>query len=278
MHFTFGRFDCHILSDGVFRIDGGTVFGVVPRAIWRKIMPPDDLNRVPLEINCLLIRTPEAVVLVETGIGGKLPEKDRRHHDFTEGALLAELAKAGYRPEDVDVVVNTHLHFDHCGGNTLQVAGELRPTFPKARYVVQRREWDDATHPDALTSAGYDPRDFLPLEEAGRLQLIDGAVEVAPGVVCEWTGGHSRGHQLVVARSLGETVCFPGDIMPGAAWVRPNWITAYDLNPTETFAAKVKLLDEACAGRWLMAWDHDRQPLARIEKQNERYVAIPAAL
>ena len=286
MHFTLGRFDCHILSDGVFWIDGGTVFGVVPKAMWRKMTPVDDENRVPLALNCLLIRTPDALVLVETGIGTKLGEKDRLRHRFTEGALVAELAKIGVKPADVDVVINTHLHFDHCGGNTIRACpealrgegGELRPTFPKAKYVVQKHEWDDATHPDGLTASGYDPADFSAIEEAGQLHLVDGTVEVVPGVLCQRTGGHTPGHQMVLARSLGETVCFPGDIMPGTMWVRPNYITAYDLNQAETYAAKVKLLDEAHAGRWLMAWGHDgREPLSRIEKKDDRYAAIPAA-
>lgn len=279
MHFTLGRFDCHILSDGVFWIDGGTVFGVVPKAIWRKLTPVDDENRVPLALHSLVLRTPDALVLVETGIGSKLGEKDRLHHRFTEGTLIAELAKIGVTPADVDVVINTHLHFDHCGGDTVRQGGDLLPTFPKAKYVVQKREWDDATHPDGLTAAGYDPADFLAIEQAGQLHLVDGTVEVVPGVICQRTGGHTSGHQMVLARSLGQTVCLPGDIMPGTMWVRPNWITAYDLNLVETYAAKVRLLDEAHAGRWLMAWGHDgREPLSRIEKKDDRYAAVAAAL
>lgn len=277
MHFTLGRFDCRVVSDGVFWIDGGTVFGVVPKAIWQKLIVCDAENRIPVALNSLLVRTPDALVLIETGIGTKLGEKDRLHHKFTEGTLVPELAKLGVAPEDVDVVINTHLHFDHCGGNTLRAGGELRPTFPKAQVVVQSREWDDATHPDGLTAAGYDPADFVPVEEAGLLRLVDGASEAVPGVVCRRTGGHTPGHQMVLLHSGGETACFPGDIMPGTAWVKPNYITAYDLNPLETFAAKANLLEEAHAGRWLIAWGHDgREPLSRIEKKGDRFVAVPA--
>jgi glyoxylase-like metal-dependent hydrolase (beta-lactamase superfamily II) len=277
MHFTLGRFDCHLISDGDFWIDGGTAFGVVPKAMWQKWMAPDAENRVPLALNCLVVRTPDALVLVETGIGSKLGEKDRLHHRFTKGVLLSELAKAGFAPADFDLVINTHLHFDHAGGNTFRAGDELRTTFPRAKYVAQRREWDDATHPDGLTAAGYDSDDFLPVEEAGQLTLVDGTVEVAPGVVVEWTGGHSRGHQMIVLRSRGETACFPGDIMPGPAWVRPSFITAYDLNQIETYAAKLRLLDEAHAGRWLMVWGHDgHQPLSRITKNGDRYEAVAA--
>ena len=276
MHFTLGHFHLDVVSDGTFWIDGGTVFGVVPRVIWEKLSPPDERNRIPLALKSLLIRTPEALVLVETGIGTKLSARDQKHHNFGRGTLVAELAEIGVRPEDVDFVIDTHLHFDHCGGNTVLEGGTPRPTFPRAKYVIQKREWEDATHADGLTQAGYDPADFAVLAETGQLRLIDGDVEIVPGVTCRLTGGHTRGHQMVLVHSHGLTACYPGDVMLSTMHIKPNYITAYDLSQERTYAVKVKLIEEACEGRWVIVWGHDpKEWLSRLEKRDDKVVAVP---
>jgi len=151
------------------------------------------------------------------------------------------------------------------------------PTFPKATYVVQRSEWDDAMHPDGLTSAGYDPDDFAVLDATGQLRLVEGTEEVVSGVTCVHTGGHSRGHQMVLVQSSGRTCCYPGDIMFTTMHVKPNWISAYDLNQEQTWRAKVKLLDDARAGGWLMCWGHESTPtLSTLKEEAGRIVAVPA--
>ena len=179
-------------------------------------------------------------------------------------------------PADIDVVIDTHLHFDHCGWNTVREGGALRTTFPKARYTLQEIEWRDATHPTPLTRGGYHPENILPLGTSGQLQLIHGDVEVVPGIECRLTGGHTPGHQLVMLRSEGKTACFAGDVMCSVHHVRPNYNTAYDLNQQQTYDCKVKLLEEAAEGRWLVVFLHESEtPVAFIEKRGDEYVARP---
>ena len=277
MQFRVGQFELGIVSDGLFRIDGGTMFGVVPRSIWGKLVDVDDLHRMELGLNSLVVRTPDALVLVETGIGTKLSEKACRFHAFREGTLVPELEKAGIRPGDVDFVILTHLHFDHVGGATARTESGPRPTFPNARYVIQKSEWLEAANPTGLTRAGYLDDDYLPIEKAGQLELIDGDVEITPGVTCRFTGGHTVGHQMVVVTSDGKTVCYPGDIMPTTLHVKPYYITSYDLNQKMTFEAKLALVAEACANDWLMAWGHDQhQPLSSLVTENGKVQATAA--
>jgi len=276
MHLTLGRFELDVVSDGTFRIDGGTLFGVVPRVLWEKLSPPDEQNRIALALKSLVVRTGKALVVVDTGLGTKLSAKARAFHNFGEGKLVEELGKIGVRPEDVDIVINTHLHFDHVGGNTVfDEERKPRPTFPKATYVVQRQEWEDATHADRLTRAGYHPEDFTVLAETGQLRLVDGDAEVTPGVRCRLTGGHTRGHQMVLVQSEGRTACYPGDVMPSTAHIKPNFITAYDLHQEKTYAVKVKLIDEAVEGGWAMVWGHDpKEWVSRLEKQDDKVLAV----
>src|SRR6185503_12901532 len=178
-----GRFQVEIFSDGIFRLDGGAMFGVVPKVLWEKQKPADELNRVAMDMNCLLIRDGTNVVLVETGAGPKLNEKQKRNFGVDEPPrLLSELARRGVRPDEVTLVINTHLHFDHAGGNTRRSADKVVATFPRASYVFQRLEWLDAISPNERTRGSYLPDDFAPLEETGKLELIDEAVEILPGI------------------------------------------------------------------------------------------------
>jgi glyoxylase-like metal-dependent hydrolase (beta-lactamase superfamily II) len=280
MHLRLGQFELDAVSDGQFWIDGGTIYGVVPRTMWEKLSPPDEQNRIALALKCLLVRTGEATVLVDTGIGNKLTEKERKRHNRGEGTLVAELAKIGVRPGDIDIVINTHLHFDHSGGNTVfDGQGKARPTFPKATYVVQKQEWEDATHADTLTRGGYHPDDFTVLAETGQLRLVEGDAEITPGIMVRLTGGHTQGHQMVLVQSEGLTACYPGDVMLSTGHIKPNFITAYDLHQEKTYAVKKQLIEEACKGRWVMVWGHDMNEWAsRLEKQEEKVVATPVRM
>ena len=268
-----GRYDVEIFSDGIFRLDGGAMFGVVPKVLWERAKPADEQNRVAMDMNCLLIRDGDGhVVLVETGAGPKLTDKQKRNFGIdTPPALLDELARRGVRPDEVTLVVNTHLHFDHAGGNTYRDGDVVVATFPRATYAVQRLEWDDATHPNERTRASYLPDDFAPLEAAGRLELLDGDDEPLPGLRVRRTQGHTRGTQTVHVSDGGATLLFSSDFMPDRHHLPLPWIPAQDLYPLDTLEAKRALLPRAVAEGWTVAFTHDVPRFGRIEETEGRY-------
>ena len=268
-----GPYDVEIFSDGVFRLDGGAMFGVVPKVLWEKTKPADELNRVAMDMNCLLIRDRGGhVVLVETGGGPKLTDKQKRNFGIEDPPLLLdELAKRGVRPDDVTAVINTHLHFDHAGGNTYRDGDRLIATFPRAAYVIQRDEWHDAVHSNERTRASYLPDDFVPLEAAGRLELVDGSVELLPGLWVERVKGHTRGTQTVRIETNGRTLYFSSDFMPDRHHLPLPWIPAQDLFPLDTLEAKRTILPRAADERWIVAFTHDVPRFGRIESVDGRY-------
>jgi glyoxylase-like metal-dependent hydrolase (beta-lactamase superfamily II) len=264
---TLGAFRIHALESGMLMLDGGAMFGVVPKPLWEKRIPADARNRIPLAMRCLLVETPDALVLVETGLGTK---EDERFADIygvdnapTAGAghpdRLQELvASLGFSADDVSVVVNTHLHFDHAGGNTWRDGeGRVRPSFPRAAYHVQRGEWEWAHLANERTQASYLPGNYEPLREAGQLRLLDGEAEVVPGVSVVCTPGHCPHHQSVLIASQGETACFLADVMPTFAHLPLPWIMGYDVEPLVTLESKRALLARAAAERWLLVSTHD---------------------
>jgi glyoxylase-like metal-dependent hydrolase (beta-lactamase superfamily II) len=268
-----GRYQVDIFSDGIFRLDGGSMFGIVPKVLWERVKPADERNRVAMDMNCLLIRDGMGhVAVVETGAGAKLSEKQRDIFGIDRPpALLDELARRGVRPDAVTLVVNTHLHFDHAGGNTYRDGEALVATFPRASYVFQRTEWEDATHPNERTRGSYFDDDYRPLEAAGRLELVDGTAEVLPGVWVERVPGHTRGTQTVRIAADGETVYFTSDFLPDRHHLPLPWIPAFDLYPLDTLEAKRSLLPRAADERWIVAFTHDLPRFGRIEAAEGRY-------
>jgi glyoxylase-like metal-dependent hydrolase (beta-lactamase superfamily II) len=257
-----GSLDLRILSDGTFYQDAGAVFGVVPRTSWEPVVEQvDDQNRMPLALNCLLVRSHDKLVLIETGVGDKDGAR-RQATPLEEGNLVGELATLGVRREDVDVVINTHLHADHCGWNTRRLeTGELVPTFPRARYLIQRGEWQEATHPNERTRATYLAENVVPLEDAGVLELIDGDVAVTPEVTIIPSHGHTADHASVVLTSGGETALYIGDIVQHEVQLeRTAWVSAFDVLPLVSMETKKRLVERAIRERALVVSVHCAYP------------------
>jgi glyoxylase-like metal-dependent hydrolase (beta-lactamase superfamily II) len=261
-----GDFTLHALESGTQRLDGGAMFGVVPKPLWEKRIPADARNRIPLGLRCLLVETPDQLVLIETGLGNKENEKFRDIYGVDNAAsddrypdrLQELIAQAGFSPADVGVVIDTHLHFDHAGGNTFRDAeGQVRVSFPNARYHVQRGEWEWAHRTNERTSASYLPDNYEPVMAAGQLELVEGDVEIVPGISVYRTPGHCPHHQSVLVRSGGETACFLADVIPTFAHLPLPWIMGYDVEPLVTLESKRTLLRRAVDERWLLVSTHD---------------------
>jgi glyoxylase-like metal-dependent hydrolase (beta-lactamase superfamily II) len=254
-----GAWQLDTINGGRFRIDGGVLFGLVPKTLWGSLVQADARNRVDCGNRCVLARDGRHTVLIDTGCGTKYLPLDRKFYAIEDGdPLLEDLATLGVRPEDVDTVLLTHLHFDHVGGATrYDQQGQLVPTFPKARYLVSRIEWEDATIGGPELQTAYSLDNLLPLVERGQLVLLDDDPAIVPGLTAICTGGHTRGHLAVKFSSAGQTAFFIGDLCPTTAHLRRMWCTAYDVYPLETRRRKPVLLDEAAKRRWLVLWNHD---------------------
>jgi glyoxylase-like metal-dependent hydrolase (beta-lactamase superfamily II) len=257
-----GSFKLHVLEAGGQRLDGGAMFGVVPKPLWQKRIPADERNRIPLALRCLLVETPNALVLIDNGVGNKESEKFHEIYGIENAGspsrLETALQAAGFQPDDVDVVIDTHLHFDHAGGNTQRSDdGRIQLSFPKARYVVQRGEWDYAHWRNERIQASYLPHNYDPVFEAGVLDLVDGETRILPGIDVLPTPGHTPHHQSVIIKSDDEVACFLADVMPTSAHLPLPWIMAYDVEPLVTLESKRKLLARARAEHWLLIFEHD---------------------
>ncbi len=252
----FGSFELHALSDGTFALDGGQMFGVVPKALWEKRSPADGRNRIRLGLTCLLVRTGRQNVLIETGIGDKFDAKYTDIYGVEHpSTLLDGLQKLGVEPENIDVVINTHLHFDHCGWNTRRQDGGVVPTFPRARYFVQRGEWEHALHPTERDRASYVDEFFRPAE--GQTEFLDGDREILPGIRVEVVPGHTRHLQCVRVESQGQSAYFVSDLVPTRVHLPFPWIMSFDLYPMETLANKKRLLPELAREEALIVFPHD---------------------
>jgi glyoxylase-like metal-dependent hydrolase (beta-lactamase superfamily II) len=282
--FTVGNLKCHTLEAGLQRLDGGAMFGVVPKPLWERQIAPDERNRIPLAMRCLLVEHPDGLVLIDTGAGNKDDAKFRDIYGIentgVRGATQLEdaLAAAGFSPGDVKLVINTHLHFDHAGGNTLvgepggpehadqadgfapdQSPAAVLPrlAFPNATYCVQRGELEFARHTNERTRASYLPPNFEPVATAGRWRLLDGDVDVVPGISVRVTPGHVPWHQVVLVKDRGETSAFVGDLLATASHLPLPYIMGYDLEPLRTLESKRSFLRDALTGSWRVVFEHD---------------------
>ncbi len=273
---TLGDLRIHTLEAGLQWLDGGAMFGVVPKPLWQRRIEPDDRNRIPLALRCLLVEHPDALILVDTGVGNKEDEKFREIYGIdNEGSptrLEDAIRDAGHEPADVDVVISTHLHFDHAGGNTVRVGDEVRPSFPRARYHVQHGEFEFAHLRNERIRASYQLRNIDPVQEAGLWTLADGPTEVLPGIRVVPTPGHTPHHQSVVVESAGETACFLADLVPTTAHLPLPWIMGYDVEPLVTLESKRELLGTAREEEWLLIFEHDPlTPWGRLVRDQERF-------
>ena len=261
-----GRLRVHTIQAGGQKLDGGAMFGIVPKSLWERRIPPDERNRIQLGMRCLAIEHESGIVLVDTGAGNKETSK---FHDIygienagAGGRTLLEdgLAQVGVRPEDVAIVIDTHLHFDHAGGNTyVDGGGAVQRTFPNARYVVQRGEWVYATHTNERTAGSYFPHNFAPIIDADRFDFVDGEREIVYGIRVIPTPGHTPFHQSVLIESDGETAFYPADLVPTASHLPLPWIMGYDVEPLVTLETKRRVWAEAAAEGWTVMFEHDAE-------------------
>ena len=257
-----GAWTIHAIQAGGQKLDGGAMFGVVPKTLWERRIPADARNRIPLGMRCLLVEHERELVLIDTGAGNK---EDAKFVDIycienagSPTALEDGVRAAGFTPEQVTVVINTHLHFDHAGGNTvIDAEGALRPAFPNARYVVQAGEYAFAMKANERTAASYFPRNYQPLLESGQMELVEGDREIVAGISALRTPGHTPHHQSVLLHSAGETACYFGDVVPTAAHLPLPWIMGYDVEPLVTLESKRWVLDRARREEWLVMFEHD---------------------
>jgi glyoxylase-like metal-dependent hydrolase (beta-lactamase superfamily II) len=260
-----GDFELTALSDGIYNLDGGALFGIVPKVLWSKRVAADEKNLVPVGLNSVLVRTGEKNVLIETGIGNKLPAKMVEIYG-QPAELLDNLGATRVSPDDIDIVINTHLHFDHCGWNTVRQNGAITPTFPKAKYYVQEGEWKHA-HEGQRDSVSYLHENYDPLFESGRMRLLKGTREIVPGISVEVFPGHTRDMQAVIIQSQGKTACYISDLIPTSAHVEVNWVMSFDLYPLETIESRKRYYSRAIPENWLTMFTHDPEmPWAHVQR------------
>lgn len=274
----FGDYRIEIVPDTEFRLDGGAMFGVIPRVLWERAAPPDEQNRIRMASNCLFVETPTEKILIETGMGEKWTEKQIKIFGVSRQKPFAEslLEKTGYKPEEISIVVNTHLHFDHCGGNTIfNGAGEIVPAFPNARYFVSENEFNHATDPSERDRASYISDNWEILEKSGQLELKPAVYEVISGLTMTEMRGHNGTMQTVKIESADQTLYNFSDLIPTRAHLPLPWIMGYDLFPLETLENKKRLLPQALKENWLCWFYHDFDaPLCRLTEVDGKLQSI----
>ncbi len=279
-----GSWTVHAIQAGGQMLDGGAMFGVVPKPLWERRIPADARNRIPMGMRCLLIEHDAGLILIDTGAGNKETEKFYDIYGIEKAggedrtALEAGIRAAGHRPEDVSLVINSHLHFDHGGGNTYRDAdGSVRLSLPNARYVVQRGEYEFATHTNERTAASYFPHNFVPVHEAGRFDLVEGEREIVRGITVVPTPGHVPFHQGILIESGGERAFYLADLVPTTAHLPLPWIMGYDLEPLVTLETKRRILERAMKEQWLVIFEHDAtNAWGRVGHDGKSYAFRPA--
>jgi len=273
-----GDFEIHLLVAGGWHPDGGTMYGVVPKVLWERQKPANERNQITAACVGVIVRHHGRVIVCETGIGTKLDQKRAQRDGVWEPeGLLTNLRRLAIRPDEVDIVVSTHLHWDHAGGFTRRAAGGgLELTFPKAKHFIQKVEWDFALDPDPRSQAGYIADDFTPVADAGLAEFLEGEAEVAPGLTLRLTGGHTPGHQLVVFHASDDLACVvTGDLVGTVPHLRLPWTMAADLDALRVLAEKAKLLEEAAQHRWLLVLSHESQSPAGYLEPDGRWTPEP---
>jgi glyoxylase-like metal-dependent hydrolase (beta-lactamase superfamily II) len=275
-----GDFEITLVRAGFYWWDGGAMFGVVPKTLWSRHFAADEWNRVRLGFNCYVVRTGDHCILIETGAGDKPDHKARERMHLPDAAPVLPEILAGQEidPESIDIVINTHLHFDHCGGNTFLLKGVAHPAFPRARFYTRRGEWEHAHERHVRDRVSYIDANYDPLLENGQMHLLDADLEVAPGIEMKLAPGHNRDMMVVTASSNGQTFCFFSDLIPTAAHVTPSWVAAFDLFPLEAIDNKTRWLKQAVDGQWICGFAHEPDvAFARITKKDQSFTAAPCA-
>jgi len=271
-----GKFQVDVFVENRSYVDGGMMFGVVPKKIWAKDIEVSSDNLVAMDTNIFVIRTGEKTLIVDTGLGDMLTGRQRKMYGITEPSNMDKgLSNLGLGPEDIDYVIQTHLHLDHVGGAVIDDGhGKPVPRFPRATYVAQRIEWNAGNNPDDRSFAAYDRTKFLPLHDSGQLQLIDGNTDLLPGIKLVLTGGHTLGHQGVIVESEGERLLLFADIVPMSTHLRPAYVSSADLFPLDTIKIKKELLPEIVEQGWYLGFDHDIEiKVARIVDTGKKLAA-----
>jgi glyoxylase-like metal-dependent hydrolase (beta-lactamase superfamily II) len=272
-----GEFELTIVSDGTYYLDGGAFFGIIPKVMWERKVKADEKNRVVTGLNSVLIRGGKKTVLIETGIGNKIPEKMAKIY-APQAKLLENLHAAGAAPEQIDIVINTHLHFDHCGWNTVREGDRVRATFPNAKYYVQEGEWRHGVEQHIRDRVSYIGDNYDPLIKNGQMELLNGGREIVPGISVKVYPGHTRNMQAVIIESGGQKACYISDLIPTAAHLDPVWVMSYDLFPLETIENKQRFYEDAIPQKWLVIFTHDHfTPWAYVEREGEKITAKPVA-
>ncbi len=274
---TLGDFELTVVSDGTYFLDGGALFGVVPKTMWSKKVTPDEQNRLDAGLNSLLARTGEKNILIETGIGNKLSDKLVQIYK-QPAKLLDSLHAAGVAPEDIDIVINTHLHFDHCGWNTMRRGDQVVATFPNAKYYVQRQEWEHGRLQLERDAISYMSANYDPLIESGQMVLLNGDLELSPGISVKVFPGHTANMQAVIVESGDKKACYISDLIPTSNHLDVTWVMAFDLFPLETIESRKKYYAQAIPERWLTVFTHDDQtPWGYVERGERGRLALKPA-
>lgn len=269
---TLGDFELTSFSDGTYVLDGGAFFGVIPKIMWSRKMVADEQNRVTSGLNSLVVqmdtpRTGKQTILIETGMGNKLADRMVKFYG-QPAKLLDDLSAGGLAPEDVDIVINSHLHFDHCGWNTVRDKnGKIVPTFPRAKYYAPEGEWQYARKPTERDAISYIPDNYDPLVASGQMTLLKGGEEIVPGISVKTFRGHTASMQAVIVTSGGKTACYISDLIPTSAHIDLAWGMGFDLYPLDTIESKKAYYAKATAEKWLTVFTHDpKTPWAHVEK------------